>query len=35
MSKKTDAEVAEFEAALLRSAKQAANGQYALSLIHI
>ena len=29
MSKKTDAEVAEFEAALLRSAKQAANGQYA------
>ena len=29
MSKKTDAEVAEFEAALRSSAKQAANGQYA------
>ncbi|WP_076879725.1 BrnA antitoxin family protein [Bordetella sp. H567] len=29
MSKKTDPEIAEFEAALLRSAQQGANGQYA------
>lgn len=29
MPKKPDAEMAEFEAALLRSAKQAADGQYA------